>query len=534
MADAAARSRKLAARPHWEASRSEEEARRYLQERLLMFTRLMFVSFVILLVFLMAMYQVYPRVALIVTNNDIIFGGATVLLVIMASVWRGLLARRELSMTALTAIDTIYAVCIGLAFAFAAVLSYPLRPAAYASLVYGVCTVFTRAVIVPSTARRTLVLSTVLFAPMFIAAIYLAAATDQELPGPAYAGAAILLGSVAIVLATTGSQVIYGLRRKISEAMQFGQYTLGRRIGGGGMGEVYRAQHALLRRETAVKLMRPDRIGVDHVDRFELEVQRMSKLTHANTVAVFDYGRSPDGFLYYAMEFLDGVSLEELVRARGAQPIDRVVKILIQVCGALQEAHDAGLIHRDVTPANIILCKRGGVPDVAKVVDFGIAKEITRDTSEPTQVIVGTAYYIAPETVTDPEAIGFGVDLYALGAVAYYLLSGTRVFEGKTALDICRKHAAETPRPLSTPGVAPKPIPAELEAIVMRLLEKTPAARFPSAAALADALEAIPKQDDWDRKTADAWWREQAARQAATPSTDDPTKTMQIDLGKRG
>jgi eukaryotic-like serine/threonine-protein kinase len=515
----------------WGATQTDEESRAYLQSRLMLFTKLMFTSFVILMVSLGVMYEVYPSVNQQVPNNRLIFGGGAVALLVMACVWRLVLARRTLSTHALYGIDLVYAICIGAAFALSAVMAYPLRPAAYASLVYGVCTVFTRAIIVPSSGSRTLVTSIVTFVPMFAAAIYLGVVTQQELPGPAFVGGMLVLSAVAVILAATGSRTIYGLRQKISEAMQLGQYTLGRQIGEGGMGMVYEAHHALLRRPTAIKLLLPDRVGTENLDRFEREVQLTAQLTHANTVAIFDYGRSPDGVLYYAMEYLNGIDLEALVRAHGQQPIERVVQIMVQVAGALQEAHDAGLIHRDIKPANIILCERGGVPDIAKVVDFGLVKEITRETSISTQIVLGTPHYIAPEAVTDPATIGPTVDLYALGAVGYFLLTGRRLFDGKTPADVCIQQVTKPPKPFAE--VTTREIPAALEAVIMKCLAKTPSERYPTAAALAEALEALALPHDWDRAEAKRWWRDQRDRQARTPSTDAPTMTMEVDLGVR-
>jgi eukaryotic-like serine/threonine-protein kinase len=284
-----------------------------------------------------------------------------------------------------------------------------------------------------------------------------------------------------------------------------------------------------LRRPTAVKLLLPDRVGgADNLDRFEREVQLMSQLTHANTVAVFDYGRSPDGVLYYAMEYLAGIDLEHLVRTHGAQPAGRVVAILVQVSGALQEAHDAGLIHRDIKPANIILCERGGVPDVAKVVDYGLVKEFAADSAASTQVVLGTPSYLAPEAVTDPSTVGPPADLYAVGAVGYFLLTGRKVFEGKTAVDICIAHVTKPPTPPSHLAMHVDP---QLEAAIMKCLEKKPADRFASALELRAALLAVAPSDDWSVADARAWWQIfRATEQSVSDASQGETMTMPIDL----
>jgi hypothetical protein len=525
------RSRSLLVQPRtatW--GNTADAARAYLQARLTLFTKLMFWSMVALLVFLTAMYRRYPAIE--PADNDIIFAGATILLGVMAVLWRVVLVRRALSVWWLYGLDVIYAAGIGSAFAASAVLAKDLRPAGYTTLMYAAFTVFMRAIVVPSSGRRTAIMSTVVFIPVWIAGVVLARETVQELPSPAFLVGALVLGIVPILLATVGSGIIYGLRRQVSEAMQLGQYTLERKIGEGGHGAVYRAHHALLRRPTAIKLLLPDRVGADNVDRFEREVQHMSQLTHPNTVAVFDYGRSPDGVFYYAMEYLGGIDLEHLVIQFGPQPSGRVVHILVQVCGALHEAHTAKLIHRDIKPANIILCERGTVLDVAKVVDFGLVKEITRETGASSQVILGTPAYVAPEAVTDPDRITHAVDLYALGAVGYFLITGRRLFEGKTAVDVCIQHVTQPPTPPSAlPGVAIAPA---LEAILLRCLAKQPADRYPSAAALAEALEALPPTGDWSKADALAWWDafDRAQRDAARTSAT-PTMTVTVDLGSR-
>ena len=526
------RSRRLLAQSRaalWRTGSPDDDGRAYLQTRMTLFSKLMFWSIVALLVFLTAMYETYPGIK--PRDNNIIFAGATLLLGVMAILWRVVLVRRPLSVRALYGLDVTYATGIGGAFALSALLAKDLRPAGYAALMYAAFTVFMRAIVVPSSGRRTAIVSLLVFVPMWTASAVLAVETTQEVPSPAFVVGALVLGVVPILLASVGSDIIYGLRRQVSQAMQLGQYTLESKIGEGGNGAVYRAHHALLRRPTAIKLLLPDRVGADNLDRFEREVQHMSQLTHPNTVAVFDYGRSPDGVFYYAMEYLGGIDLEHLVGRFGPQPSGRVVHILLQVCGALDEAHAARLIHRDIKPANIILCERGSVLDVAKVVDFGLVKEITRDADAASQVVLGTPAYVAPEAVTDPEHITHAVDLYGLGAVGYFLITGRRLFEGKTAVDVCIQHVTQLPRRPSELGVAIAPA---LEAVLMKCLAKHPAQRYPSAAALAEALEALAPAGDWSKADALAWWDQFRRGQAAVSSASAaPTLTITVDLGSR-
>ena len=250
------------------------------------------------------------------------------------------------------------------------------------------------------------------------------------------------------------SQTIYGLRKAVSDIRRLGQYTLEKKLGEGGMGVVYRASHAMLRRPTAIKLLLPDRAGKDALTRFEREVRRTAMLTHPNTVTVFDYGRTTDGVFYYAMELLEGASLDEIVEVDGPQPEERVIHLLEQAAASLAEAHDAGLIHRDVKPGNILVVDRGGISDLVKVVDFGLVKDVGvrargGATSEPAltmaNAITGTPLYIAPETMTAPETVDARTDLYALGAVGYWLLTGTHVFGGKSILEVCAHHLHSVP-----------------------------------------------------------------------------------------
>ncbi|HEY5945362.1 MAG TPA: serine/threonine-protein kinase, partial [Kofleriaceae bacterium] len=352
----------------------------------------------------------------------------------------------------------------------------------------------------------------------------------KDVPGWGFFLGFIQIEVVAILLAAAGSEIIYGLRQKVTAAQQLGQYTLGRKIGEGGMGVVYLAHHDLLRRPTAIKLLHPDRVGQDNMQRFEREVQHMSQLTHPNTVAVFDYGRSFEGAFYYAMEYLSGIDLHNLVTRHGKQPAERVRQILIQVCGALHEAHERGIVHRDIKPANIILCERGAMPDVAKVVDFGLVKELAKESGASTQVVVGTPAFVAPEAVTDPSSVGPSADLYALGCVGYFLLTGKKVFNGNTAVDICIQHV--TKQPVRPSQAASTHVPRQLEDIIMTCLAKQPSGRPATAIALADQLRAIGPFDDWDEPRAMAWWRKLDKQQVADTSAM-PTTTITVDVGRR-
>ena len=290
-------------------------------------------------------------------------------------------------------------------------------------------------------------------------------------------------------------------------ARQLGQYALQEKLGAGGMGTVYRAQHAMLRRPTAVKLLDVERMSDAAVTRFEREVQLTSSLTHPNTVAVFDYGRTPDGIFYYAMEFLDGMNLEDLVKRFGPLPDARVVFILKQVCGALSEAHAAGLVHRDIKPANIFLTCRGGQHDFVKVLDFGLVRALTNsdeaNLTNPNSV-TGTPYYMSPEAVNQPYQVDPRTDVYALAAVAYYLLTGTPVFNGGTVMEICMKHVGETPQsPSARKG---QEISAALEQLILKCLSKSPQARPANAGELLQLLENCTVNGRWTAADAAAWW----------------------------
>jgi serine/threonine-protein kinase len=305
--------------------------------------------------------------------------------------------------------------------------------------------------------------------------------------GATYAVLRSMLAGVAAVYVV--SKTIYGLRSVVEKAVRLGQYVVHEKIGEGGMGSVYRASHAMLRRPTAIKVIPPDRAGESATARFEREAMATSRLTHPNNVAIYDYGRTRGGVFYYAMELLDGEDLGKLVERDGPQSAPRTRHILRQVAAALGEAHGAGLVHRDVKPANVMLCTRGGVRDFVKVLDFGLVKDVATPSDVKItceRAIAGTPLYMAPEAIVSPETVGPAADVYALGCVAYFLLTGRTPFDGTSFVEVLASHLHTLPKPPSTYASG---VPAELDALVLRCLEKKPEAR-PTAGELEAAFAA--------------------------------------------
>jgi eukaryotic-like serine/threonine-protein kinase len=313
---------------------------------------------------------------------------------------------------------------------------------------------------------------------------------------------------MALVTTTSIQRVIYGLQERVQE---LGQYTLLHKIGQGGMGVVYRARHALLRRPTAIKLLPPERTTPSGVARFEREVQLTAELAHPNIVAVYDFGRTPDGSFYYAMEFLDGIDLQRLVEENGPLPVARAVHLLTQAADALAEAHQVGLIHRDIKPANLLVSSKPRRPDHVTVLDFGLAKDFSQ--SDPglssAESITGTPLYMAPESIVDPAQVDARSDVYALGAVAYWLVTGSTPFIGKTIVEICAAHLHTAPEPPSRR--VGHELSGEFEAVVLQCLAKNKVDRPPSASALFDRLRAIDSSQ-WTREEAQRWWDARPSR----------------------
>jgi len=319
-----------------------------------------------------------------------------------------------------------------------------------------------------------------------------------------------LLVGVAVVI----SHVVTSLSQQVAKAREMGSYQLGELLGRGGMGEVYKATHRMLARPAAIKLIRPEVIAAGDpagaqvaVMRFRREAEAAANLRSPHTVELYDFGVTDDQTLYFAMELLEGMDLESLIQRHGPLPAGRVVHILRQTCQSLEEAHVGGLIHRDIKPANIHLGRLGLVYDFVKVLDFGLVKPIADKSIEHSlntqaSLLLGTPGYMAPEM-----ALGNGLDgradLYALGCVAYYLLTGMQVFDGNTAIEIMSKHLQASPPPPSQRS--PFTIPSDLDQLVLTCLAKRPEDMPQSAAELARRLSAIDLEPRTDAQ-AKAWW----------------------------
>lgn len=319
----------------------------------------------------------------------------------------------------------------------------------------------------------------------------------------------VLIVVVGAFLATYSSNVLNTLRADVHAAKKYGQYQLVKKIGGGGMGEVFLAEHVLIKRTCAMKLIRTESADdPTALARFEREVQTTARLTHPNTIDIYDYGHADDGTFYYVMEYLPGLSLAELIAHNGPLPPGRVIYLLRQACSALAEAHSAGLIHRDLKPANLFVSERGGLCDYVKVLDFGLVKlaadpqavQLTAD-----QVISGTPLYMPPEQAVGDRGLDGRTDLYALGAIAYHMLTGRPPFEDNSPVAVMIAHASQEVTP---PSQHFPEIPQDLEQVVLRCLAKKPADRYDDVLALEQALTGCAAATQWDAQQAALWWQE--------------------------
>jgi hypothetical protein len=361
----------------------------------------------------------------------------------------------------------------------------------------------------PLVAARTLV---AMFVGPIIAVTLLrlhpdVAAIIAQLGEAEQAGSNILFLGIGTALAIYGAFLVNGLRKELHQALKFGQYQLIRKLGSGGMGEVFLAEHQLLKRPCALKLIKPEAAGdTIALARFEREVKSAAQLTHPNTIGIFDYGRTDDGTFYYVMEYLQGQALSDLVAQFGPLPAGRVIYLLRQACAGLAEAHGVGLVHRDLKPANVFIALRGGEYDVVKVLDFGLVK--VQDPTAPAltsaNTVSGTPLFMSPEQATGTRDLDARADIYALGAVAYFALTGRPPFDCQTAFEVMMAHARD---PVVPPSQINPAVPVDLEQVILRCLAKKPEARYPNVKALGEALAACASAAEWGPNRAETWWK---------------------------
>lgn len=368
--------------------------------------------------------------------------------------------------------------------------------------------IFTYAMFIPNTWRRAAwVIGTMALAPeLLVVGMTLAYPTVAELMTGMHLTQHVLTMVIAAIAAVFGTHLINSLRREAFVAKQVGQYRLLAPLATGGMGEVYLAEHRMLKRPCALKLIRPEQAGDPQaLARFEREVQMTARLSHWNTVEIYDYGRTEDGTFFYVMEYLPGLSLEELLERHGPLSAERVVHLLRQICQALREAHANGLIHRDIKPANIFAAQRGGLHDVVKLLDFGLVKPVAEISSmRLTQegAISGTPLFMSPEQARGLGDLDGRSDIYSLGAVAYTLLCGRPPFERESPMEVIVAHAHDEVVP---PQLQPD-VPADLERIILRCLAKRREDRFRDAGSLEEALSECSAADQWTQSDAARWW----------------------------
>jgi serine/threonine-protein kinase len=367
--------------------------------------------------------------------------------------------------------------------------------------------------VVPNTPGKT-ALASFASASMAPLALLLSMALGQtrDVPAPVWIGMMIgVYGSATLAWIT--SRYIYGLGRDIKAAREMGSYRLVELLGRGGMGEVWRAEHRMLARPAAIKLIRRESLQLDREStgvrrRFEREAAATAMLRSPHTVELYDFGITDDGLFYYAMELLDGLDLDSFVTRFGAVPPPRAVSWLLQACDSLSEAHQRGLVHRDIKPANIYVCRLGTAVDWIKVLDFGLVKQAPSGAQASRLTVdgvaAGTPGYMAPEMAEGMSNVDHRADIYALGCVGYWLLTGTLVFEGASAVKMIVEHARTPPVPPSARSELV--IPAALDEVILSCLAKSPDERPQSALELADRLRSLPVGGSWSAVDARSWW----------------------------
>ncbi len=380
-------------------------------------------------------------------------------------------------------------------------------------------------VLIPARAWKVLVVAFFMAIMDPLSYLTLVALGDISLPEQ-FPWARFAPAGFAVLLAPMISRIVYRLGSEATKARELGSYRLVEPLGKGGMGEVWRAEHRMLARPAAAKLIRPEALASNPgaastvVKRFEREAQATAQLTSPNTVHIYDFGTAEDGTFFYVMEMLDGIDLETMVKRYGPLPPNRTVHLLTQAARSLREAHNRGMVHRDIKPANLFVCRCGEIPDFVKVLDFGlVTTTLQSDWSDDAQLTKDglapcTPGYVAPEIASGKRDFTGAADLYSLGCVAYWLLTGELLFESDTPMAMIIKHVSEAP---CTPSErSPYEVPEELDRLILQLLSKNPEDRPASAEDLEHALNQVPV-DAWTESEADAWW-----------ATQQPTKVSDV------
>ncbi len=471
----------------------------------------------------LALWGLYILVESIRGHVDDFIGGTalTVGLGSAALLWA---STRSLGAKTMAAIGSLY--LLGTSFAIAAVEQHAgMAVGLGAGVSWTALWVAFFPLLVPCSPRRTLVKALVAATATPLAFLLLVVLPGRPIPAPLELVALFVPVYVAALMAFAGAKMLEKLGDRLSQAVSVGRYELVRKLGEGGMGEVWEARHRQLARPVALKVITPKREDdTTQRRRFEREARATAALQSPHTVQLYDYGTTDQGQLFYAMELLEGMDLEALIREHGPMPPARVAHVLRQALDSLEEAHARGLVHRDIKPANLHLGRHGLHHDHLKVLDFGLVKPAPGDVElGPTLTadgrISGTPAYLAPETVAGARDIDGRADVYALGCVAYWLLTGKRVFPGEDILRVAVAHVTETPIPPSLRGA--EDLGSDFEALIMATLEKDPVRR-PDAASLREMLASV-KIGPWSESDAKDWWGEHGALPPPRVREDTPT-----------
>ncbi len=495
-------------------TKMDSETRRLLQQRLHAASVVLVFGFGL---FFIRSLCLYPFESLTVMFHSLLLALLVLSLALLSSSWRPSL--RELRIFEVALFATLIVGFMAAQYVLMLHRAHEGNPMLFlasvkSSVLWTFSMILTYAIFVPNTWRRAAkVIVPMALAPMVVPWIlgmfhpesYQVARRAAGLSQVSEHGLFLLLGAFTAIF---GTHIINTLRTEAFTARLQNQYRRGRKLGGGGMGEVYLAEHQMLKRPCAIKLIRQEHSEDAHaMARFEREVRATAQLSHWNTIEIFDYGRNDDGTFYYVMEYLPGLSLDVLVRRHGPLPPARVIYLLRQACDALNEAHGVGLVHRDIKPANLFAAYRGGLHDVTKLLDFGLVKTLQGDNAIPLSredTIAGSPLYVAPEQVIHSQIPDRRADIYSLGAVAYFLLTGRPPFLGESAMEVMIAHTHE---PVIPPSEVRPGLPSDLEQVVLRCLAKKPCDRFPDASSLADALSACTDAANWSPRHAAQWWQ---------------------------